>query len=104
MCRKPNASSPCRRVLIDTDAVGNRLDDGVVRACLEDVLLAARALPLGSRKMRALARAGHAAELVTLAGFANLALPAAPGIRIPAAGVLGRVLFRFAEEDGREER
>ncbi len=94
---------PCSRiVLIHTNAVRDRLDDGVLRAVLQDVLLAARGLPVGGRK-GALALAGNAAELVAFVGFANLALSAPPGVRVAAAGVLGRVFFRFAEEDGREE-
>lgn len=52
----------------------------------------------------ALALAGNAAELVAVAGFADLAVSAAPRVRVPAARVLGRVFLGLAEEDGREER
>jgi hypothetical protein len=86
---------------VDTHAVRNRLHDGVVWAVLEDVLLAAGALPMHCRRKRALALARDAAQLVSVAGLADLARSAA--VVGPAARVLARVLFRLAEEDGREE-
>lgn len=88
---------------VDTDAVGNRLHDGILRAVLQDILLAACRLAVVDRGEGALAvLACQAAQLVTVGRLAQLARPAPAGVT-PAARVFARVFFRFAEEDWRKE-
>jgi hypothetical protein len=92
-------------LLVDMHAVGDRLHDGAVGACLEDVLLAAGIVmcTLGRGKVAfGLAAARDAAQLVGLVRLAELV--AREAVPIAAAGrVLGSVFAGSAEEDWREE-